>query len=521
VSLTLLALLFSLPLRADGAMDGHACLDRADLVCAQEVRDRLLRTSPGDAATLHLDLRTRFHEGRYDEAAELLGRLKAQGQVPQSLAQTPIEASALAAEGFLEARGEGVRVRYAQGVDLVLRDEAIEVLEQSRQVIDGLLGGGPTHEITLDIFPDGRRFIQASGLPEEAVRTTGVIALSKWTRLLLTSPRALGRGYGWKDTIAHEYIHLVIAWRTQERSPVWLHEGLAKHLEGYWRGDRSGGMSVYQQGLLAEALRTNSFVPFEKFRYSMAYLDSGEEAALAFAQVGTMVQFLVESKGIGVLPGLLDAIREGQTADQAFAEVAGFADFDLFRAAWLDWVRRLPLVERSLAALPVVLDDPGEAYADDPVVSKDPKAAKYLRLGDLLREAKRCDAALIQYDRAREPKGPESPLLLARIAVCNLDLRQLSAAREAADEAVELYPEFTLAQTTLARVRAAQGDTRGALSAWTAAHDLNPFDPEVQAALTRGHAELGQDDLAARHERYGRILATGGVLSSSSVPPEP
>ena len=36
-----------------------------------------------------------------------------------------------------------------------------------------------------------------------------MVALSKWSRLLALSPRALGRGYAWKDTIAHEYVHLV------------------------------------------------------------------------------------------------------------------------------------------------------------------------------------------------------------------------------------------------------------------------------------------------------------------------
>lgn len=495
-----------------GALDGHGCLDRADLVCGQAVRDRLLREAPEDPATLHLDARVRFYEGRYAEAAALLGRLKARGQVPESLARSPLEATAAAAADFQEKDGDGVRVRRARGVDAILDDEAITVLEQSRRVVDQLLGGGPEHPILLDIFPDGRRFIQASGLPEEAVRTTGVIALSKWTRLLLTSPRALARGYAWKDTIAHEYIHLVVAWRTQDRCPVWLHEGLAKHLEGYWRGDRRGGLSVYQQGLLARALRDDAFVPFEKFRYSMAYLDSGEEAALAFAQVATMVQFLVQSKGEVVLPRLLDAVRDGQTAEQAVADAAGVADFETFREGWKRWVASLPLVERTLAALPVVLDQPAEEYGDDPLMAQRPELARYLRLGDLLREAGRCDAALVQYEKARDDTGPESPLLLARIAVCNLELKRLAPAREAAALAVELYPEFTLAQTTLARVEEARGDLPAALQAWEAAHDLNPFDPQVQTRLAALYEARGQAADAARHQRYARLLATGGVL---------
>lgn len=497
------------PASAASARDGMACLDRADLDCAVRVRDQLVRSSPNDPDVLALQARTLFYEGRYDEAAAVLGRIPAP---PEKLARDPLVATAEAAEGFLEKQGDNVAVRFAPGVDLVLRDEAVEVLQQSREVVDNLLGGGPEHEILLDIFPDGRRFIAASGLPPEAVQTTGVIALSKWTRLLLTSPRALARGYGWKDTVAHEYIHLVVAWRTQDRCPVWLQEGLAKYLEGYWRGDTSGQLGVHQQSLLAKALRDGSFVPFEKFRYSMAYLDSGEEAALAFAQVSTMVQFLVESQGVRVLPGVLDAVRDGQTAEQAVAEAAGFSSFEEFRAAWRTWVGELPLVQAQLAALPVVLDQPGEDFADDPLLSNRPELARFARIGDLLREAGKHEAALIEYAKATDDQGPASPLLLARQAVCHEALGDIDQALAVAEEAVRLYPEFTLAQTTLARLRQQAGDVPGALAAWQAAHDLNPFDPTVQVALATGYAATGRAGLADRHRRYARILATGGAL---------
>ena len=112
---------------------------------------------------------------------------------------------------------------------------------------DSLFGGGPEHTIVLDIFPTGTRFIGASSLPRDAVQATGVIALSKWTRLLLTSPRALARGYPWKDTVAHEYIHLVVSFRSADRAPVWLQEGLAKYFEGYWEDGSTGEVGQAQR----------------------------------------------------------------------------------------------------------------------------------------------------------------------------------------------------------------------------------------------------------------------------------
>jgi len=509
-------LLAAAPARAASAREGLACLDRADLECAEQVREQLDRSAPHDRDTRHLDVLTDFYQGRYDEAAQGLQGLQAEGPLDPDLEHAPIRATAAAARGFREVQGEGVEVRYAPGVDLVLRDDAVDVLQQSRKVVDGLLGGGPRHRILMDIFPDGERFIAASGLPPEAVRKTGVIALSKWTRLLLTSPRALGRGYAWKDTVAHEYIHLVVAWRTQDRCPVWLQEGLAKFLETWRRGDRTGALGAHEQSLLARALRDDSFVPFEKFQHSMAYLDSGEEAALAFAQVSTMVRFLVETQGIEVLPPLLDAIRDGQTAEQAVANAAGMDDFNDFRGAWRIWVAGLPLVQQTLAALPVVLDQPGDEFSDDPLLASHPELARFARLGDLLAQQKRYQAALIEYGKASDSEGPESPLLLTREAICRESLGQLPEAVRLARRSVDLYPEFTLAQTTLARLLEADGQTRPALVAWQAAADLNPYDPTVQAALVRGYTATGRSELAAVHQRYIQILATGGALDAAA-----
>jgi tetratricopeptide (TPR) repeat protein len=418
---------------------------------------------------------------------------------------------------MLEATRQGVAVRYSPGPDRILVDEALTVLEQSRDVYDTVFGSGPEHAIVLDIFPTATRFIGASGLPPESVRTTGVIALSKWTRLLLTSPRALGRGYGWKDTVAHEYIHLVVAYNTQNRAPVWLQEGLAKHLETWWRGDRSGHLDAHSQSLLAKAVQSGDFVPFEKFARSMAYLDSGEEAALAFAQVSTMIQFMLETTGPAGLSRLMERVRDGEDAQAVVADLSGYDDFEAFRLGWRAWLRGLPLVQEQLASLPVVLDGEGGDFEGDPLLSDRPDLARYARLGDLLRQRGFYDAALVEYDKAADPSQPPSPLLLSRRAVCLEALKQPAKALSLLQEGVELYPEFTPIQKNLGRLLADQGQVRDALKALSAAHDLNPYDPEVQHLLTELYTKVGDEEAARRHRRYGQILATGGVDDGESA----
>jgi tetratricopeptide (TPR) repeat protein len=505
--------------RADALLEMEVCLDHFDLACARQVRDRV---STSDAiATDRAELWLAFHEGRYDDAVAALERLEAVGVRVEDLERgVPYRPTAESARGMVEAVRGAVAVRYSPGPDRILVDEALDVLEGSRLVYDEVFGAGPPQTIVLDIFPTATRFIGASGIPPESVRTTGVIALSKWTRLLLTSPRALGRGYGWKDTVAHEYIHLVVAYNTRNRAPVWLQEGLAKHLETWWRGDRSGHLDAHAQSLLAEAVRSGAFVPFEKFARSMAYLDSGEEAALAFAQVSTMIQFMLETTGPAGLAQLMERVGDGEDAQSVVADLAGFEDFERFRTGWRAWLRSLPLVQEQLASLPVVLDGEGGDFDGDPLLSGRPDLARFARLGDLLRQRGHYEAALIEYDKAADPTQPPSPLLLARRAVCHRALKQPEKAVRLLKQGVELYPEFTPVQKSLGQMLAEQGQNRAALKALLAAHDLNPYDPEVQALLTELFVRVGDEEAARRHRRYGQILATGGVDDGES-PVEP
>ena len=304
--------------RAGSLAAARDCLDHFDLPCAQEELAELQRSAPGSQQTRRVEAWVRFHEGAYDEARSLLEALEAEGvPVSEEEPYTPYGPTAEAAAGLTEVRSGEVRIRHQSGLDTILADQAVDALEASRTTYDGLFGGGPKHPVVLDLYPTANRFIAASGLPPESVRTTNVIALSKWTRLLVTSPRALSRGYGWKDTVAHEYIHLVVAVRTANNAPVWLQEGLAKHLEQHWRGETSGGLDAHAQSILAEAIATDGFVPFEKFRRSMAYLDSSRRRPWPSPRCprwwASCWRMPAEA-----LPDLMDRVRDGEDPNAAF-----------------------------------------------------------------------------------------------------------------------------------------------------------------------------------------------------------
>ena len=359
--------------------------------------------------------------------------------------------------------------------------------------------------------------MQASGIPEEAVRTTGVIALSKWNRLLITSPRATAGGYGWMDTSAHEYIHLVVSWRTKDKAPVWLQEGLARYLEKHWRPNPEFYLSPKQQSLLAQALSDDAFVPFEKFRLSMAYLDSGEEAALAYAQVSTMVDFMVQQAGEASLIELMDRIADGETAEAAVSGLAGFSSFEAFKKEWKQFLSTLPLVQQELTKSSISLDGEGGDFAEDPVLQGRTDLAKYVRVGDLLMQHKKYKAALVEYQKAKDPDEPMSPTALARMSECHFQLGEPSASKSQLTTALGLYPENVEVLRTAAILAPKVGLGDGH-DYWLRAHEVNPYSIQTQTALIEHYNRTSNDKAVRHHESILSILEVGGLYSTISNP---
>src|SRR5262249_3688795 len=119
--------------------------------------------------------------------------------------------------------------------DAVIADLAGEVLEAARDTIGDDLGWKPAGKIRVELLAKPSDLAKLSTLTETEIETTGTIALSKYEKLMVVSPRATILGYPWMDTLAHEYTHLVIAHVSHDTVPVWMHEGLARFEQTRWR----------------------------------------------------------------------------------------------------------------------------------------------------------------------------------------------------------------------------------------------------------------------------------------------
>jgi len=486
------------------------CLDRNDVPCAERALTLAGEAVRSDPGMLAASAEVHFYAGRYPEAYDTLKQAIDAGW-DDRFEQLPLyERTMYATANWVAVTRDRFELRFRPGIDAMLIEDALDAVQLSDEHIAPILGGSPPGKTVLELYPDARSFIAASSLTQDDVETTGVVGLAKWSRLLITSPRALARGYDWQDTAAHEYIHIVVAHHSADRAPVWLQEAIAKYLDSRWRDGRDRfKLSVRQQGLVAEAIRRDDFVTFDEMHPSLAKLPTAERASLAYAQLATLMQFSFEQGGDELLHRVLPRVREGTDPRVALAEEAGFASFAELETAWRDWVATLDLVERKLAELPTVLDG-GDETAVDPVLAERKDLARYLTLGDILREAGEVEASLVEYAKAIPDNEPPSPLLSNRLAQAQLQLDNLASARSALEQSLRDYPEFALSRKTLGAILREQGELAAATEQFQLAAEINPFDPEVQQSLVQLYLLQGDEAAAERHEGYLRIRARGG-----------
>lgn len=490
--------------------DVRLCLDRNDVACAQAELDAMGARSDPNPNIQALVAEVAFYAGDYPTAFDTLSVAVENGWQDRYERLALYERTLYTTSGWTEVERDDFHIRYLPGADAVLVEDAATALAATVRYTVPLIGEEPPGPTVVELFPDAKSFIASSSLTEEDVRTTGIVGLSKWSRLLVTSPRVLGRGYGWQETLSHEYLHLVIARATNDKAPVWLQEGIAKYLDGRYRTVTDDYMpTIHQQGLIDTALAENDLVTFDEMHPSLAKLPTAERAALAYAQLATLLKFAFQQGGDQLLLRALPRVGDGEDPRIALATEAGFADFETFERSWRAWLGEQPYVQRNIETLPTVVEGVSDIEGD-PILSQNQDLARWVRLGDLLLERERPEAALVEYAKAVPPDAPESPLTANRIARAHIELGDTLSARLALTRSLENYPEFTLTHKTLGEIYRLDNNAAQARISYARAVSLNPFDWEVQQALADLYAEGGDTAQATVHANYLRILRRGG-----------
>jgi len=470
---------------------------------AETLVNELVRTAPDDPDAQTLAAQIAFLDGEYDKANEILAKIDAKKGLAAEL-KALVASTIAATKGFDKKTSAGGHfvITYAPGKDEVLVDLAAETLEAAYQKIGEDVGWRPTKPVRVEILPKISDLARVSTLTEREIETSGTIALCKYNKLMVVSPRATIFGYPWLDTMAHELTHYLISRATLDKTPIWLHEGLAKYEESRWRASPGeGGLGRAHEHLLAVALRKNKLITFEQMHPSMALLPSQEAAGTAFAEVYTIVAWMREKVGYPGLRNMLGRIRDGRTERRAIAEVMAMP-FESVESAWKHHLRSLNLrPDPALAGkVPKIRFDKSAKDSENVGVEQVPeeKARRLARLGGLLRARGHLAGAATEYEKARQ-SAPDDPFIGGKLARTYLELGQPEKAVEVATPFAH-DREDAGPQATLGAAYLKLGDNSQAINFLLAAERLSPFDPAVRCGLADAYSAIA-DEMHAERER--------------------
>ncbi len=460
---------------------------------ADEELAQLQKTRPRDLDVAVLEGDLKFLHGDYVGAVEKLKEALARdrgGDFADEIRglATLAQATADATKNFVETRGAHFVIRHAPGKDALLVPYALDALERAYAALGDDFGDRPSSPIRVEIYPEVADLAKVSPLTLKEIETSGTIALCKFNRLMIVSPRALLAGYPWLDTLTHEYTHFIVSRVSRNTVPIWLHEGLAKFEERRWHAASGGGLSPTMEHLLATGLSRHHLITFEQMHPSMAKLPSQEDTALAFSEVYMAVEYLHGLVGWDGLRKLVGAMRDGHNDAQAVALVLG-KPFEEFQRDWRNWLRGKKLRVRP-GLIPTELhfkkgNKSTEASEDDGATINEERARKLARLGGLLRRRHRLKAAAVEYEKAQALVGPGHLQVANKLARTYLELDDPTRAIAAAEPALELYPDQAAPNATLGASWLKKGDLERAQTFLEAAVGINPFDPALHCGLER------------------------------------
>jgi len=482
-----------------------------DIEAAGKEINSLSAASPANPAVMRLQAHHAFLRGRYAEAVSLIMPLaEAQPGDKRLLAMAGLYASTHnVVKDFKEVPTSGGHfiLAFTPGVDEVLVRYADQALEQAYERLGEIFRFRPAEPIRVEIYPRVSNLADVSPLKESEIRATGTIALCKYNRLMIVSPRALVYGYDWLDTLAHEYIHLLVTRRSRNTVPIWLHEGMARFFQNRWRETTNATLEPTSEDLLVTALKDRKLIRFEAMSPSMAKLPTQEDAALAFAEVFMVMELLYDKGGVDAINTLLDQMRDGKSDRQAVERVVQ-KSFKRFQREWKNY-----LYKRNLKPLPttarnrLLFKDKASPKDELDGIVEDARNLSYL--GDRLAVRKRFKAAAKEYTKALALLKAPQPIISAKLAAALLKQGKHRRVVKVVTPALAIDPNHVLLYLYRGKARLAVGDYEAARVDLAAAIRRNPFDPEVHELMAKALTKLGRTSEAEMERRHQLLLTAG------------
>jgi hypothetical protein len=477
----------SLRAQSDAALHARTLIAGLDYEEARKV----LTSADGDDPSVAVErARLAIYELDCDGAAAILARPEVQKTEPgEELADIARGCQrVIAALSVDKDEPRGIELRWQDEHDRALAPLIGDTIVKARETLTRELGVDWPLPTRVVIVRDLLSLSAMTGLPYKSAQTTGTVAVAKWGRVTLLSPRASPHGYSWQDTFAHELTHLAVTRATSDRAPLWLQEGVAKREEIRWRplgpfDDRPTPEAIVQRGT-----ELGLSVGLDKLGPSIAMLPSADAAMVAFAEVTSFVRYYARTASTGpnvddALPKLLAELKTGKSPDEALLAASG-ADLPAWDARWKSFVASHPH-----ESIPALFGLGGDHDRGDSSGEKLRDLRDRSRLAELLLGRQHAPEALMELDRielARSPVAAESwERAMGDPSVRWLRARALEAAgRQKEGEPLVADPKEVLSSfgpwwATRGRWARLRGDEPSAVASFLEGVAVDPLLPEA------------------------------------------
>lgn len=481
-----------------GGGDSSLQADRAEQAIALQeydaAREILSRTNDSDhPAIARARARLAIDEGECDLAVSILARPDlAKDELGAMLGDIARGCARVTAANVIDRDdAKGIEIRYQDEHDRDLTPLIIETVVKARDALTRDLDATWPRVTRIVVVRDLLSLSAMTGLPYESAKTTGTVAVAKWGRTTLTSPRAPRHGYGWRDTLAHELTHRAVSRKSGDRAPLWLQEGLAKREEIRWREPFVFDEVPPVDSIVMRGIEKKLDRPLDQLGPSIAMLPSADAAMVAFAEVTSFVRYVAESRPPGTLGKLLDSIRTSTSVDVALKETTAL-DLKGWDAEW----------RAALAKKPKIPLSPLHGLGDAPR-SSTTELRERVRLAELLLGRDHSAEALLELGKIPEKAGEGDPALAyIHARALEADGKPEEAFRRVADlkSMIGPYGPFFAIRGRLGEANPEQRRVD-----FTAAVAHDPFAPEsaceslvassTESPLCRSAREFGSSDL--------------------------
>jgi tetratricopeptide (TPR) repeat protein len=240
-------------------------------------------------------------------------RIKNDPAIRASLERAELEART--SSGFDRRRLSHFIVTYEGSTMENTGRMVLDTMERSYSALVSQFGFEPEEPVVVILY-SGRSYLEMGGPHWSAGMFDGKI------RVPVAGLERLDQHI--QTTLHHELAHAFVHARGGGSVPRWLHEGVAEHMEGV-RSVQHGKFlaSILNQGRTLDACLSTANCDVEVF----------------YPAAASLVDFMVQSRGMGGIRDVLVALGRGGDVDSALRGVYGRDEAELFRE-WQHFVKR-------------------------------------------------------------------------------------------------------------------------------------------------------------------------------------